>query len=510
MTASRLVQDFPLSDLTYRVELTPPDIEPYRRGQYRDRIRHELRRGRAGPHVLVTALTHGNEICGAIALDRLLRAGVRPRRGRLTLAFDNVAAYREFDPRYPIASRYVDEDFNRLWSPATLDGPRQSIELERARALRPVVDSRRLPARPAFDAIRHRAADAGRAAAALARVGAAGRHPRADHVRRRPRRRAADARLRRVRRPGSPKTALLIECGQHWERRAAEVATDVMLRFLIALGVVTRDDVAALGGPDFDAHPRQRVIEVTEAVTITGDRFEFAGDFRGLEVLRKEGHVDRPRRRPRGAHALRRLRADHAVAPPRQGPDRRAPRALTSTDGAAGPASRPGARPRKSSFPPIVDARSRVLVLGTLPGEESLRRREYYAHPRNLFWPIVFGAVRRQPAAPITTERVRFVLRARHRAMGRLRIRPSGVPAPIRRSAREMPNAIPELLQSHPAIRAVAFNGSTARRLYDRHFARRPDLVYLALPSTSPAHARLGFAEKLAQWSALRQVLGGG
>ena len=49
--------------------------------------------------------------------------------------------------------------------------------------------------------------------------------------------------------PASPKTALLIECGQHWERRAAEVATDVMLRFLIALGAVTRDDVAALGGP---------------------------------------------------------------------------------------------------------------------------------------------------------------------------------------------------------------------------------------------------------------------
>ena len=67
-----------------------------------------------------------------------------------------------------------------------------------------------------------------------------------------------------------------------------------------------------------------------------------------------------------------------------------------------------------------------------------------------------------------------------------------------------MPNAIPELLDPHPAIRAVAFNGSTARRLYDRHFARRPDLTYLALPSTSPAHARLGFAEKLAQWSVAR------
>ena len=97
--------------------------------------------GRAGPHVLVTALTHGNEICGAIALDRLLRAGLGPRQGKLTLAFDNVAAYHSFNPRYPVASRFVDEDFNRLWDEATLDSDRQSTELTRARALRPFVDS---------------------------------------------------------------------------------------------------------------------------------------------------------------------------------------------------------------------------------------------------------------------------------------------------------------------------------------------------------------------------------
>jgi hypothetical protein len=87
----------------------------------------------------------------------------------------------------------------------------------------------------------------------------------------------------------SAKTALLIEAGQHWERRAAEVATDVTLRFLMALGTVTRDAAAVLAGPDFDAHPRQRVIQVTEAVTITGEKFEFIQDFRGLEVLSPKG-----------------------------------------------------------------------------------------------------------------------------------------------------------------------------------------------------------------------------
>ena len=130
-----------MSDLAARVELTPPDIEPYRAGNTGVEYVTRFEATEPGPHVLVCALTHGNEICGAIALDRLLRAGVRPRRGTLTLAFDNVAAYREFDPRYPIASRYVDEDFNRLWAPATLDGARRSVELERARALRPIVDA---------------------------------------------------------------------------------------------------------------------------------------------------------------------------------------------------------------------------------------------------------------------------------------------------------------------------------------------------------------------------------
>jgi len=106
---------------SYAVELSPPDIEPYRAGNTGIDYVTSLESGQPGPHVLVTALTHGNEICGAIALDRLFRAELRPSRGKLTLAFDNVAAYHSFDHRMPTASRFVDEDFNRLWSAATLD-----------------------------------------------------------------------------------------------------------------------------------------------------------------------------------------------------------------------------------------------------------------------------------------------------------------------------------------------------------------------------------------------------
>jgi hypoxanthine-DNA glycosylase len=159
----------------------------------------------------------------------------------------------------------------------------------------------------------------------------------------------------------------------------------------------------------------------------------------------------------------------------------------------------------KRSFPPIVAAEARALVLGTLPGEESLRRGEYYAHPRNLFWPIIFALFGEAPASSYA-ERLAFVT-ARRIALWdvcELGEREASADATIRR---ERPNAIHRLLDEHSLIRAVAFNGTGARRLYERHFARRPDLVYLALPSTSPAHARIDFAEKLARWAPLRQIL---
>jgi predicted deacylase len=280
-----------VSDLRYNVELTAPDIGSYRAGNTGVEYVTTFTAAEPGPHVAVLGLTHGNEICGAIAIDKLFRANVRPRRGKLTLGFNNVAAYQEFDPRYPIASRYIDEDFNRLWSPATLDGSRNSTELQRARAMRPIV--------AAVDYL----LDLHSMQYATAPLMLAGLLPKSVALAKRvgipelimcDAGHAAGPRMRdygEFADPASPKTALLIEAGQHWEKRAAEVATDVTLRFLIALGTVTRDDVAALGGPDFDATPRQRVIQVTEAVTITGNRFEFVQPYVGLEVIPKQGTV---------------------------------------------------------------------------------------------------------------------------------------------------------------------------------------------------------------------------
>ena len=159
----------------------------------------------------------------------------------------------------------------------------------------------------------------------------------------------------------------------------------------------------------------------------------------------------------------------------------------------------------KRSFPPIVDRHARILVLGTLPGEESLRRRQYYAHPRNLFWPILF---RLFDAAPLDDYPAKLAFAAARRValwdVCESGEREASADASIRR---ERPNAIDRLLDTHPLIRAVAFNGTGARRLHDRHFPRRPGLRYLAMPSTSPAHARLDFAAKLAEWQKLRSAL---
>lgn len=147
-------------------------------------------------------------------------------------------------------------------------------------------------------------------------------------------------------------------------------------------------------------------------------------------------------------------------------------------------------------------------MLGTLPGEESLRRQQYYAHPRNLFWPILFSLFG-DGVVPDYDARLAFAQASRLALWDvcGLAEREASADATIRA---EVPNKIPALLDAHPNIRAVAFNGTTARRLHDRHFARREGITYLPLPSTSPAHASLNFAEKLAAWQALREAVGVG
>jgi predicted deacylase len=271
-----------------RIELAAPDIAPYRARNTGIDYITSLDSGKPGPHVMVNALTHGNEICGAIALDDLFRSGLRPLRGRLTLSFANVAAYRTFDPAHPNASRFIDEDFNRLWDEATLAGRRSSAELIRARALRPIVDT--VDMLLDIHSMQHATAPlmlAGLADKTLAfarRVGVPALIVRdAGH--------AAGRRLRDYGGfgdPASPKLALLVECGQHWERRSAEVAIETMMRFLAVTGILAASEEARILA---EPVPPQRVITITDAITIAGDGFQFTADFEGMEVIPKAGTV---------------------------------------------------------------------------------------------------------------------------------------------------------------------------------------------------------------------------
>lgn len=273
----------------YPVELSPPDISRYRRGNTGIEYVTTLDSSVAGPHAMITALVHGNELCGAIILDYLFREGVKPTRGKLTLAFVNIDAFSRFDPKNPIASRLVDEDFNRLWSKDVLDGPRDSVELRRARTLRPIVDQVDLLLD--IHSMQHAAAPLamcgplakGRALArgvGLPEIGVVD----SGH--------AAGKRMRDYASFGderSPKNALLVECGQHWEKSSVDVARESAIRFLLHAKVVdpgwakTRISAAPL--------PKQRFIEVTAPVTIATDDFRFAADYRGLEVIPKAGTV---------------------------------------------------------------------------------------------------------------------------------------------------------------------------------------------------------------------------
>lgn len=240
---------------------------------------------RAGPHVVVQALTHGNEVCGAIVVDWLLANDFRPARGTATLIFANVAAYQSFDANDPFASRCVDEDFNRLWSADVLEGSRKSQELARARELRPCYDaadylldlhSMTDPCPPLALAGRQRKG------IELAHAVAVPEHIVIDSGHR------GGTRLRDYAffdDPSDARTALLIECGQHWERLAPVVARQCTLRFLRHFGMAEPDFVDA----HVDRAPLapQKAIEVTDAVTIASDHFEFAMPVRGLLVVER-------------------------------------------------------------------------------------------------------------------------------------------------------------------------------------------------------------------------------
>ncbi|MFM0285233.1 M14 family metallopeptidase [Paraburkholderia megapolitana] len=274
----------------YPIEVGFPDISAHERSSSGIPYAHTFDSGAPGPHVMINALTHGNEVCGAIVVDELLRRALRPRRGRLTLAFANVDAYRRFDPAKPDAARFVDQDFNRVWTTAVLDDTsRVSSELTRARQLRPLVDtvdslldlhsmhekSAPLIVAGPLQKGSDLAVRLGTPATVICDEG----HPEGRRMRD----------YEAFGEPGSPKNALLIECGQHWEQGAVAVARDTTARFLLLAGIVDEADLPADWIAPLPA--TQRVVRVTQPVVATSMDFRFAAPYTGLEIFAEAGTV---------------------------------------------------------------------------------------------------------------------------------------------------------------------------------------------------------------------------
>ncbi len=272
--------------------LRPVDISAYARGNLGVSHAHRFDSGRAGDDVVILALVHGNELCGAHALKRLLDLEIRPRQGSLTLCFANVRAYGTYDDKVPTRARFVDEDMNRVWDHARLDGLQNSAELERARAIRPLVAQasrlldihsmqsageplmlsgmtrrgQQLATRMGFPHLV--IADSGHASGRRLRDHGAFADPEAEAI------------------------ALLAECGQHQSPAAAENAIEIAARFLLTVGSIDRETAETIA--PFRPHRPVQVIEVTERITVNHagrNGFRFVEAYESLATIPLAGTV---------------------------------------------------------------------------------------------------------------------------------------------------------------------------------------------------------------------------
>jgi len=271
------------------VRTLPPNVARWSASNTGVQHVHERIGAAPGPEILVTALVHGNEYSGAIALAELLSTGWAPARGRVTLAFCNVAAFERFDAARPDASRFIDEDFNRVWAGDVLDGSRRSAELDRARQLRPFVDrathlldlhSMHEPCAPLLvTGILARNIAFAQGLRTSGQVIVDSGH--ADGVRMRDYGEFAN--------PQGERIALLLEAGQHWDPRAVSAVRDTLMRFLIHAGALTRSQAPM--GWLLPEKPVPAPVMVTDRVVATSMDFRFSDSYTGGEIIPKAGTV---------------------------------------------------------------------------------------------------------------------------------------------------------------------------------------------------------------------------
>lgn len=161
---------------------------------------------------------------------------------------------------------------------------------------------------------------------------------------------------------------------------------------------------------------------------------------------------------------------------------------------------------RKSSFAPVADPHTRVLILGSLPGEASLAAARYYANPRNQFWRLVGAVIDVDLVAQDYESRLETLLAHRIGLWDSIgsATRSGSLDTAIRDVA---PNALAALAASLPHLRCIAFNGAKSASVGTPQLVGAGAFALLRLPSSSPAHASLTFEAKLGEWTKLRKFL---
>jgi len=161
--------------------------------------------------------------------------------------------------------------------------------------------------------------------------------------------------------------------------------------------------------------------------------------------------------------------------------------------------------PLQHCFAPVVQAETRLLLLGSLPGAVSLERRQYYAHPQNQFWRLIGGVIDRDIAPLPYQARLEALLEAGIGLWDTVAAatRPGSLDSAIRLHAA---SDLAALLADLPELRAVGFNGGTSARIGRRQLAGVETVELVDLPSSSPAFT-LAFEKKLESWLRLRAYL---
>lgn len=153
---------------------------------------------------------------------------------------------------------------------------------------------------------------------------------------------------------------------------------------------------------------------------------------------------------------------------------------------------------RKQSFPPLECSEAEVLILGSIPGDKSIEKGEYYGHPQNRFWRVM--SVSLEVELPSSYDEKIEMLRRGKIALwdvAHTAVRKGSLDHNI---SDVIPNDIPGFLEKYPTIHTVIFNGKKSEQLFNRYFDKQPDVAYVSMPSTSPANAAFSLEKLCCEW----------